>query len=109
MRSGFDCGDTSTSLEPRKSLIPVHSPHGNLPTAMGTCLLLIASAAVRPTGAMRFREVLIVKDPASYQDASETHSAQHVSQQKIEAERLGECPGLGAGAPLTPTPKPRRH
>jgi len=59
-----------------------------------------------PTGAMRFRDVLIVKDENSYQDVSETHSTKHVSQQTIEAVRLGQCPGLGAGAPLRPTPKP---
>jgi hypothetical protein len=59
-----------------------------------------------PAGAMRFRDVLTVKDPASYQDVSETHSPQHVSQQKIEAIRLGECPGLGAAAPRTPARKP---
>jgi len=59
-------------------------------------------------GATRFRDVLTATDDSSYQDVSETHSAQHVSQQKIEARRLGECPGLGAGAPLPRTPKPRR-
>ena len=59
-----------------------------------------------PTGAMRFRDVLTAKDDSSYQDVSETHTAQHISQQKLEARRLGECPGLGAGAPLRPTRKP---
>jgi len=61
-----------------------------------------------PTGAMKFRDVLTATDDSSYQDVSEAHSAQHVTQQKIEARRLGECPGLGAGAPLPRTPKPRR-
>src|SRR5205814_1617222 len=61
-----------------------------------------------PSGAMRFRDVLTATDDSSYQDVSEAHSAQHVTQQKIEARRLGECPGLGAGAPLPRTPKPRR-
>ena len=60
-----------------------------------------------PNGPMRFRDVLIVKDLTSYQDVSETHSSQHVTEQKIEATRLGECPGLGTGAPMTPTPKPK--
>ena len=59
-----------------------------------------------PTGVMRFRDVLTVKDPASYQDVSETHSTQHVSQQKIEAVRLGECPGPGAAASRPPARKP---
>ena len=61
-----------------------------------------------PTGPMRFRDVLTASDLTSYQDVSEAHSAQHVTQQKVEARRLGECPGLGAGAPLPRTPKPRR-
>ena len=65
-----------------------------------------------PSGPMRFRDVLIVNDPASYEDTSEMHSAHHVTQQKIEARRLGECPG-GPGNPLlrSPTPKasPLQH
>ena len=61
-----------------------------------------------PKGAMRFRDVLTASDESSYQDVSETHSAQRVTQQKIEARRLGECPGLGAGAPMTHTPKKPR-
>ncbi len=61
-----------------------------------------------PSGAMRFRDVLTATDDSSYQDVSEAHSAQHVTQQKIKARRLGECPGLGSGAPLPRTPKPRR-
>jgi hypothetical protein len=43
-------------------------------------------------GLMRFRDVLIAKDASSYQDVSETHSAQRATQQKIEARRLGDCP-----------------
>jgi hypothetical protein len=58
-----------------------------------------------PTGAMRFRDVLTATDDSSYQDVSETHTAQHISQQKLEARRLGECPGLGA-KPRPPPPKP---
>jgi hypothetical protein len=46
-----------------------------------------------PGGQMRFRDVLIAKDASSYQDVSETRSAQRATQQKIEARRLGECPG----------------
>ena len=61
-----------------------------------------------PTGPMKFRDVLTASDLTSYQDVSETHSAQRVTQQKIEARRLGECPGLGASTPLPRTPKPRR-
>jgi hypothetical protein len=62
-----------------------------------------------PTGAIRFRDVLRAKDADSYEDLSETHTAHHVTQQKIEAMRVGECPGLGSGAPLKPTRKPRTH
>jgi len=49
--------------------------------------------------------VLTASDESRYQDVSETHSAQHISQQKLEARRLGECPGLGAGVPMTPHPE----
>jgi len=62
------------------------------------------------TGAMRFRDVLQAKDPDGYQDVSETHTRQHVTEQKIEAKRIGDCPGMGSGAPPTPTRKPpARH
>jgi|SRR6266853_854742 len=62
-----------------------------------------------PTGAMRFRDVLLAKDADSYEDVSETHTRQRVMQQRIEAARRGECPGMGSGAPLTPTRKPPRR
>jgi len=55
-----------------------------------------------PSGPVRFRDVLIASDLTRYQDVSETHSAQHVIQQKIEARRLGECPGLGSAPPRQP-------
>lgn len=61
------------------------------------------------TGQLRFRDVLIVKDENGYQDVGETHSPQGVSQQKLTATRLGDCPGLGSGAPLLPTPKLPAH
>jgi len=62
-----------------------------------------------PNGAMRFRDVLLAKDADSYEDLSETHTRQRVMQQRIEAARRGECPGMGSGAPLTPTRKPPRR
>jgi len=62
-----------------------------------------------PTGAIRFRDVLLVKEANSYEDASETHTSQHVMQQKLEAKRLGDCPGMGSGAPLKPTRPPPSH
>ena len=58
-----------------------------------------------PTGALRFRDILTAKSADDYEVISETHSPQRVTQQKLEATRLGECPGMGSGAPLTPTPK----
>jgi hypothetical protein len=62
-----------------------------------------------PTGAMRFRDVLLAKDADSYEDVSETHTRQRVMQQRIEATRRGECPGMGSGAaPTRPTKPPRR-
>ena len=61
-----------------------------------------------PAGRISFRHVLIVRDATSYLAMSETRLGPRVVQQKIEARRLSECPGMGAGAPLLPTPKSRR-
>lgn len=61
-----------------------------------------------PTGALHFRDVLTARGTDNYEVISETHSPQRVTQQKIEATRIGECPGMGSGAPLTPTPKPHQ-
>jgi hypothetical protein len=55
-----------------------------------------------PSGAMRFRDELTAKDSTSYQDSSETRSAQGVKQQTISAVRLGACPGGAAGYPAAP-------
>ena len=52
-----------------------------------------------PGGPMKFRDVLIAKDATSYQDVSETRSAQRATQQKIEARRLGDCPPKPASHP----------
>ena len=66
-----------------------------------------------PNGPTRFHDALIVKDATRYQDTSEIYTAQRVSQQKIEATRVGDCPATGSGAPLTPsptlTPAPKPH
>jgi hypothetical protein len=56
-----------------------------------------------PNGPVRFRDVLIAQDLTSYEDVSEMHTAHHVTQQKIQARRLGECQGTEAGA--TPVPR----
>src|SRR5215475_121815 len=55
-----------------------------------------------PNGPIRFRDVLIVKNLTSYEDVSEIDTAQHASQQKIEATRLGECSRAGTPGPQTP-------
>lgn len=57
-----------------------------------------------PEGALRFRDVLVVTDANRYVVESESHSPQHVSRQKIDAARVGECPGV-VSTPMTPTPK----
>jgi len=59
-----------------------------------------------PSGATRFRDVLTVKDPDGYLDVTETHAARQVIQERIEAKRVGECPGTGSGAQPPPSGKP---
>jgi hypothetical protein len=61
-----------------------------------------------PTGAMRFRDVLLAKNSDGYEDLSETHTRQRVTHEKIEAIRRGECPGTGSGAALQPKKAPHR-
>jgi hypothetical protein len=56
-----------------------------------------------PTGPIRFRDVLIVKDLAHYENVSEVQTAQNVSQQKIEATRVGECSKPEVPGPLGPS------
>lgn len=56
-----------------------------------------------PNGPISFRDVFIVKDLTSYENVSEIHTAQHVSQQKIEATRVGECPKATAPGPQAPS------
>jgi hypothetical protein len=62
-----------------------------------------------PTGAMRFREVLRVKDQDGYEDVSETHAGPQVVQQKIEAKRVGECPAKGSDAQPPQSGNPPPH
>lgn len=56
-----------------------------------------------PHGLMRFRHVLIVRDPTSYLAMSEIRIGQRVIRQKLEARRLGECPGAEGDVPTNPT------
>jgi len=44
-----------------------------------------------PSGAMQFRDVLSTKNASAYEDVSEARLGQHVTQQRIEATRLGDC------------------
>jgi hypothetical protein len=55
-----------------------------------------------PHGPIGFRHVLIVRDPTSYLAISETRFGGRVIQQKLEARRLGECPGAEGDAPANP-------
>jgi hypothetical protein len=55
-----------------------------------------------PEGPLRYRHVLIVTDPTSYLAMSETRFGQRVIQLKLEARRLGECPGAGGKVPANP-------
>jgi hypothetical protein len=62
-----------------------------------------------PNGVTRFRDVLTVQGPTRYEDVSEAHSPNRVTQQKIEARRLGDCPSPAAApahAPKPPPPQP---
>ncbi len=70
------------------------------------------SSWICPTaaGPIRFRDVLTVRNAHSYEDVSESRSGQKVSEQRIVATRLGECPGLGAAVPAPPiTKRPPPH
>jgi Protein of unknown function (DUF3617) len=51
-----------------------------------------------PSGPMQFRDVLSAKNATAYQDVSEARLGQHVTQQRIEATRLGDC----TVAPMVP-------
>jgi Protein of unknown function (DUF3617) len=55
-----------------------------------------------PSGAMRFRDVLSAKDATAYEDVSEARLGQHVTQQRIEATRLGDCTAAPEGPAAPP-------
>ena len=59
-------------------------------------------------GVVKFSSVVTVRDSSGYEDLSEIHNAQHVSQQSIEAKRVGDCPA-GRAPPKNPNPKPPPH
>ena len=66
----------------------------------------ICPTALGPT---RFRAVLIVRGPAGYTDLSEMRSMQHVTRQRIEAARIGECPASGSDRQSPPNPQAMEH
>jgi len=51
-----------------------------------------------PLGPTRFRAVLIVRGTVGYTDVSEMRTPEHISRQKIEATRIGDCPASGLDA-----------
>ena len=58
-----------------------------------------------PQGAVNFHDVLIAKSATAYEDVSESRIGPHTSQQRIQAQRVGECP---TGAPAAP-PRKAEH
>lgn len=58
-----------------------------------------------PSGLVKFSSVVTVRDSTGYEDLSEIHGAQRVTQQSIEATRIGDCPAP-SGAAANPNPKP---
>ena len=62
-----------------------------------------------PLGPTRFRAVLIVRGTAGYTDLSEMRTTEHVTRQKIEAARIGECPASGPDRQFRPNPQAMEH
>jgi len=62
-----------------------------------------------PLGPTRFRAVLIVRGTAGYTDLSEMRTTQHVTRQRIEAARIGECPASGPDRQSPPNPQAMEH
>jgi len=62
-----------------------------------------------PLGPTRFRAVLIVRGTAGYTDLSEMRTTEHVTRQRIEAARIGECPANGPGRQFQPNPQAMGH
>ena len=58
-----------------------------------------------PLGPTRFRAVLIVRGTVGYTDLSEMRTTEHVTRQRIEAARIGECPASGPGRQFQPNPQ----
>jgi hypothetical protein len=102
------CADPGLDIREKKAALQIKGcefgpvkRHDSRYTSSWTC--------TTTTGTVKFRDVLIVKDATHYEDLSEMHSAQQVTQQRIEAARVGDCPAGGIGAPKTPIPKALAH
>jgi hypothetical protein len=62
-----------------------------------------------PLGPTRFHAVLIVRGTASYTDLSEMRTTEHVTRQRIEAARIGECPASRPDRQFRPNPQAMEH
>ena len=62
-----------------------------------------------PLGPTRIRAVLIARGAGGYTDLSETRTREHLARQRIEATRIGECPGSGTLTPPSPNSKLTPH
>ena len=62
-----------------------------------------------PLGPTRFHAVLIVRGTAGYTDLSEMRTTEHVTRQRIEAARIGECPASTSDRQFRPNPQAMEH
>jgi hypothetical protein len=58
-----------------------------------------------PLGTSRFRAVLIVRGTVGYTDLSEMRVMEHMTRQRIEAVRIGECPANERERHFRPNPQ----
>jgi hypothetical protein len=62
-----------------------------------------------PLGPARFHAVLIVRGALGYTDLSEMRTTEHVTRQRIEAARIGECPANEPDRQFRLNPHPLEH
>lgn len=58
-----------------------------------------------PLGPTRFHAVLIVRGTVGYTDLSEMRTSEHVTRERIEAARIGECPANERERHFRPNPQ----
>jgi hypothetical protein len=58
-----------------------------------------------PLGPTRFRAVLIVRGTVGYTDLSEMRTTEHITRQRVEAARVGECTANGPDKQFRPNPQ----